>query len=168
MKKILFTLILSLLTLTMSAQIQRKFLGNTLAVSTITQVKANMAKKGYKATANKDYIVYSNVTFAGLECEKAIFFFHNNKFCMISFILNESYNKDQFKGQFESISNSLFEKYSPYNSVNQDDSVAFEDNATFVSLSPSNNNKKGIYIFSLAYFDKKLMIEKEETINKDF
>ena len=41
MKKLLFTLFLSLLTLTMSAQIQRRFLGNTLGVSTPAQVKAN-------------------------------------------------------------------------------------------------------------------------------
>ena len=41
MKKLLFTLFLSLLTLTMSAQIQRKFLGCTLGISTPAQVKAN-------------------------------------------------------------------------------------------------------------------------------
>lgn len=43
MKKLLLSLFLSLLTLTMSAQIQRKFLGNTLGVSTYAQVKENMA-----------------------------------------------------------------------------------------------------------------------------
>lgn len=48
MKKLLFTLFLSLLTLTMSAQIQRTFLGNTLGESTYAQVKANMAKKDMK------------------------------------------------------------------------------------------------------------------------
>ena len=41
MKKLLFTLFLSLLTLTMSAQIQGRFLGCTLGVSTPAQVKAN-------------------------------------------------------------------------------------------------------------------------------
>ena len=41
MKKLLFTLFLSLLTLTMSAKIQGRFLGCTLGVSTPAQVKAN-------------------------------------------------------------------------------------------------------------------------------
>ena len=64
MKKLLFTLFLSLLTHTMSAQIQRKFLGCTLGVSTPAQVKANMAQKGYRPsdTSNKGCYIYDNIS----------------------------------------------------------------------------------------------------------
>ena len=66
MKKIAFTFLLILLTLTMSAQIQRTFLGNTLGESTYAQVKANMAKKGYEISnsGNKDCAIFYNVKFA--------------------------------------------------------------------------------------------------------
>ena len=47
MKKILFTFIISVLALDMSAQIQRTFLGNVLAVSTYEEVRTNMRNKGY-------------------------------------------------------------------------------------------------------------------------
>lgn len=88
MKKLLFTLFLSLLTLTMSAQIQRKFLGCTLGVSTPAQVKANMAQKGYRPsdTSNKGCYIYDNINFAGFSNTQAFFFFTK-----ISFILSVLY-----------------------------------------------------------------------------
>ena len=77
MKKLLFTLFLSLLTLTMSAQIQRTFLGCTLGVSTPAQVKANMAQKGYRTpdTSNKGCYIYDNINFAGFSNTQAFFLF---------------------------------------------------------------------------------------------
>ena len=77
MKKLLFTLFLSLLTLTMSAQIQRTFLGCTLGVSTPAQVKANMAQKGYSPsdTSNKGCYIYDNINFAGFSNTQAFFLF---------------------------------------------------------------------------------------------
>ena len=48
MKKLLFTFIISVLALDMSAQIQRTFLGNVLAVSTYEEVRTNMRNKGYE------------------------------------------------------------------------------------------------------------------------
>ena len=80
MKKLLFTLFLSLLTLTMSAQIQRTFLGNTLGVSTYAQVTSNMTQKGYSLdkASDKDCAIYNYVKFAGYDCKSAYFYFHNN------------------------------------------------------------------------------------------
>ena len=66
MKKILFTFIISVLAIDMSAQIQRTFLDNVLAVSTYEEVRTNMRNKGYGISGliNKDCAVYSYIKFA--------------------------------------------------------------------------------------------------------
>lgn len=168
MKRFIIILLFSKLALTMPAQIQRVFQGNVLGVSTYKQVSANMACKGYRPNnSNKEYIVYSNVEFAGLKCEQAIYFFYSDKLYLVSFILNKAYAKEIFNGQFKSIKYSLFEKYERYNSVNDEDAVGFEDNKTFLSLGINNNNKKGIYILSIGYFDKKIMKEKDKSLSDE-
>lgn len=47
MKKNIFIILLSLLTLNISAHIQHNFLGNILGVSAYDQVRYNMYDKGY-------------------------------------------------------------------------------------------------------------------------
>lgn len=94
-------------------------------------------------------------------------FFYSDKLYLVSFILNKAYAKEIFNGQFKSIKYSLFEKYERYNSVNDEDAVGFEDNKTFLSLGINNNNKKGIYILSIGYFDKKIMKEKDKSLSDE-
>lgn len=168
MKRFIIILLLFSLALSVSAQIQRVFQGNILGVSTYQQVSTNMVRKGYSpANHDKEYIVYSDVEFAGLKCEQAIYFFYDDKLYFVSFILNKSYSKEVFDGQFKSVKHRLLEKYICYNSVNEEDAVAFEDNKTFLSLSISNNNKKGIYVLSMGYFDKKIMKEKDKSLSDE-
>ena len=111
MKKLLFTFIISVLALDMSAQIQRTFLGNVLAVSTYEEVRTNMRNKGYGISAliNKDCAVYSDVKFAGYNCEEAYFNFIDNKFSMVTFIFEETSIKDT--DTFNSLKEKLISKY---------------------------------------------------------
>ena len=164
MKKLLFTLFLSLLTLTMSAQIQRTFLGNTLGESTYAQVKANMAKKGYEISnsGNKDWAIFYNVNFAGYNCEQAYFYFSNDKFCFVSFILQESYLQDNLKETFNLLRKKLMAKYYMYNTVNEENSVSFKDLKTLNSLNIKNLDDSGKYCLYIGYSDNEIL----NSINK--
>ena len=159
MKRIIFTLLLTLLTLTMSAQIQRTFLGNTLCESTYAQVKANMAKKGYEISnsGNKDCAVFYSVKFAGYNCEQAYFYFSNDKFCFVSFILQESYLQDNLKGTFNLLRKKLMDKYYMYNTVNEENSVSFKDQKTLNTLNIKNLDDSGKYCLYIGYSDNEIL-----------
>lgn len=164
MKKLLFTLFLSLLTFTMSAQIQRTFLGNTLGESSYAQVKANMSKKGYAISpgSNKDCIIFNSVNFAGYNCEQAYFYFSNDKFCFVSFILQESYLQDHLKETFNSLRKKLMDKYYMYNTVNEENSVSFKDLKTLNTLNITSLDDSGKYFLLLGYSDNEIL----NSINK--
>ena len=129
MKKLLFTLFLSLLTLTMSAQIQRTFLGNTLGVSTYAQVTSNMTQKGYSLdkASDKDCAIYNYVKFAGYDCKSAYFYFHNNYLKSVMFILEQSFQKESFNSEIEILRNKLIDKYALYIEKNDDYEIKFID-----------------------------------------
>lgn len=165
MKKILFTLILSLLTLTMSAHIQRKFLGNTLGVSTYAQVKANMAQKGYRLaeSSDKDCAVYDNVKFAGYDCKNVYFYFYNNKLKLVTFILDQSFQKESFHTKIEVLRNRLIEKYALYILKNEDYEITFTDENTFISIGCPSLVDYNLYMLTINYMDNKLMDESKKS-----
>lgn len=162
MKKLLFTLLLSLLTLAMSAQIQRTFLGNTLGVSTCAQVKSNMIQKGYRVAegSGTDCLIFLNVKFAGCSCEKAFFYFHNKKLYMVSFLLEQSFIKDSFNQEIEILKDRLIYKYPQYITINEDDHLSANDGVTAVSVACSYLEEYYLHMLSLGYIDNKLMEEK--------
>ena len=165
MKKLLFTLILSLLTLTMSAQIQRRFLGCTLGVSTPAQVKANMAQKGYRTpdTSNKGCYIYDNVNFAGFSNTQAYFYFYKNKLYLVSFILDHSFLGDSFDSQIDLLREMLLKKYSSYVFKSDYYDLVLNDNKTTNTLKRMFLNDTGLYILTLMYMDDKLSDEKEKS-----
>lgn len=153
MKKIIFTLFISLLTLTISAQIQRTFLGNVLAVSTYEEVRTNMRNAGYRISnlINKDCTVYSDVKFAGYKCEEAYFHFIDNKFSMVTFIFEETSIKDT--DTFNSLKKKLISKYPNFKHEEKKDVVLFYDNTTFLSLRNEISDSTAKYILSISYWD---------------
>ncbi len=167
MKKILFTLILSLLTLTMSAQIQRKFLGNTLGVSTYAQVKANMTQKGYRLaeSSDKDCAVYDNVKFAGYDCKNVYFYFYNNKLKSVMFVLGQSFQKESFNSDIEVLRNKLIDKYALYKVKNDDYEINFTDGNT--SIIVGCPLIEDYYTLTIGYMDNELMRETYKSNNDE-
>ena len=160
MKKILFTFMISVLALNMSAQIQRTFLGNVLAVSTYEEVRTNMRNKGYRISdlINKDCAVYSDVKFAGYNCEEAYFNFIDNKFSMVTFIFEETSIKNT--DTFNSLKEKLISKYPYFNHEEKEDVVLFCDNSTFLSLRNEISDSTAKYVLSISYWDFNLTKEK--------
>lgn len=162
-RKIIFTVLLSLLALNISAQIQRYFIGNTLGVSTYDQVRYNMYDKGYHTLADhrNDYAAYRDVKFAGYTCEEAYFNFYDNKFYMVSFIIEKAVNTKEI---FESLKDKLQNKYPNYKDEEKDDIVKFHDNTTLLILRNNTSDEKTENYLSLTYID--LNLSKKRIVNE--
>lgn len=154
-RKIIFTALLSLLALNISAQIQRNFIGNTLGVSTYDQVRYDMYDKGYHALGDRrnDYIDYTDVKFAGYTCEDAYFYFYDKKFYKVSFIIEKAVNTKEI---FESLKDKLQNKYPNYKDEDKEDVVMFQDNTTLLILLNNTSDEKAENYLSLTYIDLKL------------
>lgn len=94
MKRFLLSLVLSLVVITVSAQIQRTFLGCTLGVSTKAFVKNAMTKKGYrlKRIDENEKYVYQNVKFIEYTCKEVCFSFYAGKLLSIDFFMESQIN----------------------------------------------------------------------------
>ncbi len=86
-KNIIF--ILLAICLNASAQIQRTFLGNTFG-DTTTQVITQMRNNGYGDRKMSDELIYSNVSFGGVNGWSAHFKFKNGKFYCVEFVKNDN------------------------------------------------------------------------------
>lgn len=88
MKKILI-FSLFFICLNASAQIQRTFLGNTFG-DTIAQVISKMRNNGYGDRKISDELLYTNVSFGGVNGWNVHFRFNNGKFYCVEFIKNDN------------------------------------------------------------------------------
>lgn len=160
MKKTIFIFLISLLTLTMSAQIQRNFFGNTLGVSTYAQVKAKMTQKGYKASSSdRNCVVYENVKFAGFTDVEAYLYFNKGKLYLVSLLLDKSFLSDSFDSKIELLRNKLLTKYSSYVSKSDFYDLVLSDDNTTSSLKRIYVEDFGQYMLTLTYMDNKIMDE---------
>lgn len=116
MKRFLLSLVLSLVVITVSAQIQRTFLGCTLGVSTKAFVKNAMTKKGYrlKRIDENEKYVYQNVKFIEYTCKEVCFSFYAGKLLSIDFFMESQININLPELEFKELRSILDAKYSAY------------------------------------------------------
>lgn len=116
MKRFLLSLVLSLVVITVSAQIQRTFLGCTLGVSTKAFVKNAMTKKGYrlKRIDENEKYVYQNVKFIEYTCKEVCFSFYAGKLLSIDFFMENQINANLPEPEFKELRSILDAKYSAY------------------------------------------------------
>lgn len=116
MKRFLLSLVLSLVVITVSAQIQRTFLGCTLGVSTKAFVKNAMTKKGYrlKRIDENEKYVYQNVKFIEYTCKEVCFSFYAGKLLSIDFFMENQINHNLPEPEFKELRSILDAKYSAY------------------------------------------------------
>lgn len=167
--RIFFIILLSLLTLNISAQIQRLFLGNTLGVSTYDQVRYNMYDKGYQTLEDhrNNYISYRDVRFAGYTSKEAYFYFYDKNFYMVTFIIKET---DNTKDTFDSLKGKLQNKYPNHKVDEEENVVTFHDNTTLLVLR-NNTSKEEISnkYSSLTYIDLNLSKKRiDDEMNKNY
>ena len=135
-----------------------EFIENLLIGTIIYSIKLNNGNKDiWFDSGNKDCSVFYSVKFAGYNCEQAYFYFSNDKFCFVSFILQESYLQDNLKETFNLLRKKLMDKYYMYNTVNEENSVSFKDQKTLNTLNIKNLDDSGKYCLYIGYSDNEIL-----------
>lgn len=172
MKKIVFVILILLVSLSCSAQINRTFLGVTLGVSTKQQVKTIMTQKGYTVTTDPDgsySIIADNISFGGGMWTYVSFKFVNGYLSEIWFQNNERQSAVNLKVFFDKLKMSLDKKYAAYYFDLPMDNVSkcahYDDGKTAILLAVRNYHY--LEYISIGYEDnalskKKLQKEEDE------
>lgn len=114
MKRFILSIALSLLVLTISAQIQRTFFGCTLGVSTKAFVKNAMIRKEYPLVVKNNKYIYYDVKFGGFECAKVVFSFFSGKLLRVDIYIDNQSVKSLADQEYKKLHSLLDAKYSNY------------------------------------------------------
>lgn len=115
MKRFILSIALSLLVLTISAQIQCSFFGCTLGVSTKAFVKNAMIRRGYHLVVKNNKYIYYDVKFGGFECDKVVLSFFSGKLFRVDIhINNQNGDKSLADQEYKKLHSLLDAKYSNY------------------------------------------------------
>lgn len=173
MKRFLLSLVLLLVVITVSAQIQRTFLGCTLGVSTKAFVKNAMTKKGYrlKRIDENEKYVYQNVKFIEYTCKEVCFSFYAGKLLSIDFFMESQINNNYRnlpELEFKELRSILDAKYSAYKEDEQfyDDYVSnwycrYWDVNTYINLQIYNRFSVE-RLLGLSYIDLGLVKKRKQ------
>ena len=135
MKRILTILLALVIGLSMSAQIQRSFLGFTLGKTTTSEVHNKYKNESnFSIKKNGDCGLSYNIDFAGYSWEHVSFEFYKGKLYRITFFTSQSLYSDYSKF-WNKLKSSLNRKYSQYylkSSTN--DSIQYSDYNTSITL----------------------------------
>lgn len=168
MKKIVIILILCFPFILADAQIQRTFLGNTLGVTTWNNAKTILSQKGLEIIDNNQQtgtIVVGNVTFSGYPCDFATLHFHKGVFYKIFYYIKCAEIESDILPVYNNFKEKLKNKYSSYITSDDDDSIMFDDQVSFIYLGHSYSNE--MYDTGLIYADKKLDNQRKQADNDE-
>lgn len=157
MKKVFLSLLISLIALTVSAQIQRTFLGCTLT-SSYQDVKRHLTQEKYDLESNEDLIVVYNTKFAGFDCESVAFGFYKGKLLSVTISYESSYIKNDLLKTLSILADKLDNKYYSLKVLDLEDAKVYMDDKTKCYLTIAGNSKMGLY---MRYKDKPLNDERE-------
>lgn len=157
MKKVFFSLLISLIALTVSAQIQRSFLGCTLT-SSYQEIKDHLTQEKYDFESDDDLIVVSNTKFAGFDCESVSFVFYKGKLLSVTISYESSYIKNDLLKTLGIFADKLDNKYSTFKVLDLEDAKVYMDDKTKCYLSIAGTGKMWLY---MSYKDKQLYDERE-------
>lgn len=153
MQKSLSFLIACFIALCTQAQIQRKFMGQTLGVSTKTEVLSSLSSKGgYLSTVNgKEVVALKNYSFGGYTWGLIMFQFSKEIFSEI-LMMESEFTPDEIKdAKYKSLVKQLDDKYGQYKiSDDQEDTKGYSDGSTCLVIL-----NRGIY-FLMGYSDEEI------------
>ena len=157
MKRILAISLTLILGLSLSAQIQNKFMGFTLGKSTKSEVY-NKIKSNEAFYENNNRCCISNVKFAGYTWDIANFEFYDDRLVAVSFSdLETSTPASLIESTWRTIKDKLWNKYDKYYITTTSEILLFSDNITDVALSLSDSD--GVLVLVLMYQNRDLSIQ---------
>ena len=166
MKKLLFTIFLSVFCISIQAQLQRNILGAKLGVSTKTFVKSTMAKKGYKARVGdtNDTYFFDNVKFAGRKCDLVRFDFFSGKLASVTFVIATSFSRELPESEYDALKSLLDGKYANYKNEETSSCCSYIDSNTFINL--QFLDVVG-YSVGLSYMDRGLSNQSRQSVSDE-
>lgn len=166
MKKVLAIFLALIIGLSMSAQIQNKFLGFTLGTTTKSEVSNKYKNEElYLETENDINVGY--LTFAGQRWDVVTFQFYDNKLLSIQFYLTEPASSITLMDLvWDNLRDKLWNKYSEYYRDNStSDFIMYFDDKTALSLSyryTSGNKGLGLFYRDRALAKQQSQAEEDE------
>ncbi len=157
MKKVFLSLLISLIALTVSAQIQRSFLGCTLT-SSYQEVKDHLTQEKYDIGSDDDIFFVYNTKFAGFDCEWIAFEFYKSKLIAVTINYESSYIKRNLLKTLDILADKLDNKYSSFKVLNLEEMKVYMDDKTKCYLSIAGN---GSMCLSMRYKDEQLSDEEQ-------
>ena len=143
MKKVVLLLIMLVLVLNASAQLQRQFWGQELGKATKSEVLSSLESKGAFLTniSGSEVVFIKNVRFGGFSWGMAVFYFCDNILCRVMFSdFSDSYvNEEQCEIKWKELTKKFSIKYSEYSKRNEIDCKSFGDDKTVVMIICKNN-----------------------------
>lgn len=167
MRKAVLFILLTFISISVFAQIQRKFYDFHLGTTTDKEVVSYFKDKGKEYQFEGNTISVSDMKFGGEQWPTVFFKFYNNRLYSISFINSEPQtSKASLEGIYNRLKRKLDEKYSSYydkiSSVNY--FIGYTDVQTDVCLRYAKF--EGVYMLLIMYSDIELMLS-EESDGKD-
>lgn len=159
MKKVFVIFLALIIGLSMSAQIQNKFLGFTLGSSTKSQVYNKYKNEKVFSVDEIGNIYVGDLVFAGQKWDITTFYFYHNKLESIQFCdIETSTPRYLMQSIWKGLKTSLWDKYSDYFIENsQSEFIHYSDGITDLVLSYLNYSpdEKGL---ALRYYNHALRV----------
>lgn len=167
MKKACLLLLLTFISISVFAQIQRKFYDFHLGTTTDKEVVSYFKDKGKEYQFEGNTISVSDMKFGGEQWPNVIFNFYNNRLYSVLFINSELETPEaSLEGTYNRLKRNLDEKYSIYynkiTSVNY--FIGYTDEKTDACLRFAKID--GVYVLLIMYSDIELM-QSEKDDGKD-
>ena len=140
-QRLLIVLFTCIIATSVSAQIQRKFYGLTLGVSTKSEVLIQFENKGAfeQSPDGHETVCVRNLRFGGYSWDVVVFRFYNDKLFNVLFMdLKEYPSTDSNK--WENIKKTLDEKYIDYKNVTSENSFSYIDEYTYLACNHDGKN----------------------------
>ncbi len=157
MKRIMLLLLLTF-SVSVHAQIQRKFYNFTFGLTQKSQVYNYFKAKGYRIrNIDENTIAVNDVKFGGFDWGVSYFSFYNNKFYQVYFMSSEhDMIKETLDEQWGLLNTKIMTKYSDYivRSMSSDKEKYFLDSKTVMKL--EYEYFQGSWALSVIYYDDKL------------
>lgn len=161
MSRIISLFVSIIIGLSLSAQIQTKFLGFTLGSTTKSTVYNKYQHEELFNEDEKGDISVGHLVFAGTKWDVTTFYFFNNKLCSVQFYLSEPLTQASLiESTWESMKTKLWDKYSKYYVESSTPKmIMYADDMTYMGITFIDQS----YIaLSIQYYDITLLMQQNQ------
>lgn len=159
MRKTILFVVMTVLSMSIYAQLPRKVTDFTLGTSTPTQVESYFKNKGVDIEKNGAEVIIKNFSHEGITWPYVRFEFYESKLMQVVFEIKKPVSKEtELNKMFQQLGKRLSNNYAKHlkKDKSSDDNYFFEDDNTCIATGLRKEKGTDI-VFYLAYNDSKLV-----------